>query len=105
MCNPYQQCSSDPFESLAPFVPEEDILQLNSEPFPLDINFPELDLSGYTFEPSFGKHIQPPNHFASKIQSCNKSASNNYMLDSQDSYNHPIPTKRARIDDPFPLSY
>jgi hypothetical protein len=105
MCNPYQQCSSDPFESLAPFVPEEDMLELNSEPFPLDINFPELDLSGYTFEPSFGKHIQPPNQFASKMQSCNK----NYMLDSQqqDSYNHPIPTKRARVDvDPFlPLSY
>jgi hypothetical protein len=102
MCNPYQQCSSDSFEALAPFVPEEDVLQLNSEPFPLDINFPELDLSGYSFEPSFGKHIQPPNPFASKMQSCNK----NYMLDSQDSCYHSVPTKRARVDDDaFPLSY
>jgi PAS domain S-box-containing protein len=100
MCNPYQQCSSDSFEALAPFVPEEDVLQLNSEPFPLDINFPELDLSGYSFEPSFGKHIQPPNPFVSKMQSCNKN--NSYMLDSQDSY---IPAKRARIDEAFPLSY
>jgi PAS domain S-box-containing protein len=101
MCNSFQQCSSDSFEALAPFVPEEDILQLNSEPFPLDINFPELDLSGYSFEPAFGKHIQPPNPFASKMQSCNKN-NNSYMLDSQESY---IPAKRARNDDTFPLSY
>ena len=57
MCNSYQ-CTSDSLEHLAPFVAEEDIMQLNSEPFPIDISFPELDLSGYSLDTTFGKQIQ-----------------------------------------------
>lgn len=58
MCHSFQS-SSDSLEYLAPFVAEEDMLQLNSDPFPImDVNFPELDLSGYAFESSFGKQIQ-----------------------------------------------
>lgn len=59
MCNNNIQSSSDSFEHLAPFVPEEDIYQL-TEPFTLPdgLNFPELDLSEFSYDPLFGKNIQ-----------------------------------------------
>uniref|UniRef100_A0A7E4VNY8 PAS domain-containing protein n=1 Tax=Panagrellus redivivus TaxID=6233 RepID=A0A7E4VNY8_PANRE len=53
MCN-NMQGSSDALEHLAPFVPMDDMLQLNSEPFPMDVSFPELNFAEYSCDTSFG---------------------------------------------------